>query len=314
MAGNFYGVVTRTGHGLITAALASGTRVNLTHIALGDGGGAAVAPSEEMQALVNEVHRAPINTLAQDPANAALIWAEVVLPANVGGWYIREAGILDEEGNLVAVAGTPESYKPALAEGSGSEFVLRLPLVLTNTESVILKIDPTVVLASREHVAVAVAEHNAAADAHADIRAEAQAGSDHADRRDNPHVVTAVQVEAVPLSGKADLTGGYSMAPLDLGINIDGTVVIALDERNHQKITVDNASAVFADPADLSHWPGGEVRLWLTMAEGSAIVGKGSHIEELWGSFALLRAGSTYLVHLLGRGDGLVFAYIDEVA
>lgn len=200
MAQKYFGIVTRIGHGLITAALASGTTVHLTHVALGDGGGAPVAPTEDMLALVNEVHRAPINTLAQDAQNPALMWAEVVLPSNVGGWYVREAGILDDAGNLVAVAATPESYKPELAEGSGSEFVLKLPLVLTNTDAVTLKIDPTVVLASREHVAAMVAAHDEDGTAHAALRAAIEAaahgGDEHAARRDNPHVVTRQQIGA----------------------------------------------------------------------------------------------------------------------
>ena len=198
MAQNYFGIVTRTGHGLIAAALAGGTAVRLTHVALGDGGGAPVAPAEDMAALVNEVHRAPINTLTQDAEDPALMWAEVVLPANVGGWYVREAGILDEEGNLIAVAGTPESYKPELAEGSGSEFVLKLPLVLTNTDTVTIKIDPTVVLASRQHVADGIASHDASAEAHADMRsaieAAAHGGDEHAARTDNPHATTKAHV------------------------------------------------------------------------------------------------------------------------
>ena len=200
---NYFGLVTRAGHGLIAAALAGGTTVQLTHIALGDGGGAPVSPTESMTALVNEVHRAPINTLEQDAENPALMWAEVVLPAGVGGWYVREAGVLDADGTLVAVASTPESYKPLLAEGSGSELALKLPLVLTNTAAVTLKIDPTVVLASREHVAARVAAHNVAPDTHADLRALAAAAGGvadaHAGRRDNPHAVTAAQAGASPL-------------------------------------------------------------------------------------------------------------------
>ncbi|WP_051445408.1 phage tail protein [Desulfocurvus vexinensis] len=201
---NYFGLVTRAGHGLIAAALAGGTTVQLTHIALGDGGGAPVSPTEGMTALVNEVHRAPINTLEQDAENPALMWAEVVLPAGVGGWYVREAGVLDADGTLVAVASTPESYKPLLAEGSGSELALKLPLVLTNTATVTLKIDPTVVLASREHVAARVAAHNVAPDTHADLRALAAAAGGvadaHAGRRDNPHEVTAAQVVGLGLA------------------------------------------------------------------------------------------------------------------
>ena len=103
------------------------------------------------------------------------------------------------------------------------------------------------------------------------------------------------------------------MAPLDLGADADGTVAITLSARNHQAVTVSHASAVFADPADAATWPGGEVRLWVVMDAGAAFAGKGSNVVEQWGTFGNMQEGKTYLVHLLGAGDGRVLAYIDEV-
>lgn len=200
MAQEYFGIVTVTGRGLITAAIAGGQPVNLTHIALGDGNGAAITPTEDMTELVGEVHRAPINTLLQDPNNAALLQAEAVLPSNVGGFYVREAGVLDEDGNLIAVAKTPESYKPELVEGSGTELALRIPLVLANVDAVTIKVDPTVVLASRDHVAQKITEHDGDAAAHGGMLAQATALiAEHAERTDNPHGVTALQVGAAEL-------------------------------------------------------------------------------------------------------------------
>lgn len=197
MAQDYFGIVTRTGHGLITAAMAGGQPVNLTHIALGDGGGNPISPTEDMTELVHEVHRAPINSLLQDSDNAAVLLAEVVLPSNVGGFYVREAGVFDEDGNLVAVAKTPESYKPELVEGSGTELALRIPLVLANVEAVTIKIDPTVVLASRSHVAAEVAAHDGDAGAHGALLAPVIAViDDHVARVDNPHGVTPAQLGA----------------------------------------------------------------------------------------------------------------------
>ncbi|WP_028586659.1 hypothetical protein [Desulfocurvus vexinensis] len=135
----------------------------------------------------------------------------------------------------------------------------------------------------------------------------------HATRTDNPHAVTAAQALAVPLAGPATLTGAYAAPPLALGEVATEQVQLTLGARSHQSVTVTHAAAVFADPADLATWPGGEVRLWLTMGPAAAFVGHGVGLVEQYGSCADMLAGRTYLVHLLGQGDGQLHAYIEEV-
>lgn len=124
----------------------------LTHMLLGDANGSDPVPDPEQTGLIHQVYRAAINQLSIDPANPAILIAELVLPPNVGGWWIRELGLEDEDGDFVAVANCAPSYKPLLAQGSGRNQVVRMHLILSNTANVELKVDPSVVLATREYV------------------------------------------------------------------------------------------------------------------------------------------------------------------
>lgn len=151
----FYSVLTTIGKAALANAAAKGTTVTLTEIAVGDGNGAAVSPTEDMAGLVNEVYRAEINTL--DVENASTMRAELVIPTDNGGFYVREVGIFDDAGQLFAVANLPDTYKPALAEGAGRELTVILLMEITDSATVELKIDPTVILATRGYVDDAVA-------------------------------------------------------------------------------------------------------------------------------------------------------------
>ncbi|STI41492.1 phage variable tail fiber protein [Escherichia coli] len=102
--------------------------------------------------LVNEKRRAALNMLYIDPQNSSQIIAEQVIPENEGGWWIREVGLFDESGALIAVGNCPESYKPQLAEGSGRTQTVRMVLITSSTDNITLKIDPAVVLATRKYV------------------------------------------------------------------------------------------------------------------------------------------------------------------
>ena len=306
-------ILTKAGLAALAAAESSGTKVQATHMAVGDGNGSTPEHTSSSTALVNEVWRGELQSITVNEEGETEAGQQVVfeahIPITTGGWYIRECALYAGT-TLLAIGPHPTLYKPDPDDATKVEHVIKAPITFGNADTVSLVVDPTVVLASQEHVATRISEHNEAEDAHQDIRA---AGDDHASDTDNPHEVTAAQAAAVPLAGQASLTGGYSMAPDDLGTDNDGTVQIALASRNHQKIAVDHASAVFADPSDLATWPGGEVRLWITMAEGAAFSGYGAHVHEQYGSFVEMAAGSVYLVHLLGQGDGELYAYIDEV-
>ncbi|MFJ3261274.1 phage tail protein [Pseudomonas sp. NPDC086581] len=152
MAVTYYALLTTIGAGKLANATALGTTLKITQLAVGDGGGDVPAPDASRTRLVNEVRRAPLNRLSVDPANSAQIIAEQVIPEDVGGWWIREMGLYDEAGALIAYANCAPSYKPQLAEGSGRTQTVRIVLIVSNAASVELKIDPSVVLATREYV------------------------------------------------------------------------------------------------------------------------------------------------------------------
>lgn len=152
MAVTYYALLTTIGAGKLANATALGTTLKITQLALGDGGGNVPTPDASRTQLVNEVRRAPLNRLSIDPANSAQIIAEQVIPEDVGGWWIREMGLYDEAGVLIAYANCAPSYKPQLAEGSGRTQTVRIVLIVSNAASVELKIDPSVVLATREYV------------------------------------------------------------------------------------------------------------------------------------------------------------------
>ncbi|HAJ7482837.1 TPA: phage tail protein, partial [Escherichia coli] len=129
-----------------------GVPLKITHMAVGDGGGVLPTPDAKQTALVNEKRRAALNMLYIDPQNSSQIIAEQVIPENEGGWWIREVGLFDESGALIAVGNCPESYKPQLAEGSGRTQTVRMVLITSSTDNITLKIDPAVVLATRKYV------------------------------------------------------------------------------------------------------------------------------------------------------------------
>lgn len=158
MAKDFFVILTETGRAKLANAVALGRTVSLTHCAVGDGAGQQVTPDAAQDALVRETYRAQLNTLETDPDNPAYIVAELVIPSEQGGWTIREAGVFDADGDLFAVGNLPETYKPQIAEGSAAELRVRLVLEVSNTAAVELKVDPTVVLASRSYVNAQVVE------------------------------------------------------------------------------------------------------------------------------------------------------------
>ncbi|WP_272519800.1 phage tail-collar fiber domain-containing protein [Providencia sp. PROV223] len=148
----YFALLTKLGENLLAQATALGTKLELTHMAVGDGGGSLPTPDTNQTKLIAEKRRAAINTLFIDDKNKNQIIAEQIIPEQDGGWWIREIGLFDKAGNLIAVANCPETYKPQLAEGSGRTQSIRMVLIVSHTESVTLKIDPSVVLATREYV------------------------------------------------------------------------------------------------------------------------------------------------------------------
>jgi phage-related tail fiber protein len=152
MANEFFTILTATGRNKLAAATATGTALTLTQMAVGDGdNGAYYSPTEALTTLKHEVWRGAINHLAVDATNPNWIVAELVIPDNVGGFYIREVGLFDNTGAMIAVGKFPESYKPTLAAGSNKQLYVRMILEVANTSAVTLLVDPSVVLVTRQY-------------------------------------------------------------------------------------------------------------------------------------------------------------------
>ena len=163
---DYYTLITNTGKVKLATALATNTPIDLQDIAVGDGGGTVYNPTEAQTALANERYRAAINNIYNDPLNADRVIVEAVIGAEIGGWYIREAGIFDNTGALIAIAKFPETYKPILASGSGKDLYIKIILVVGNAATVNLSVDPQAVLATRQYVQDIHALHHSEANPH----------------------------------------------------------------------------------------------------------------------------------------------------
>ncbi|MCE4243971.1 phage tail protein, partial [Escherichia coli] len=156
----FKTVITTAGAAKLAAATAPGGRkVNITTMAVGDGGGKLPVPDAGQTGLIHEVWRHALNKISQDKRNSNYIIAELVIPPEVGGFWMRELGLYDDAGTLIAVANMAESYKPALAEGSGRSQTCRMVIIVSSVASVDLTIDTTTVMATQDYVDDKIAEH-----------------------------------------------------------------------------------------------------------------------------------------------------------
>ncbi|ENN9637722.1 tail fiber protein [Salmonella enterica] len=160
MSTKFKTVITTAGAAKLAAAtMPGGKKINLNVMAVGDGGGKLPVPDAGQTQLVNEVWRHTLNKISQDNRYSNYIVAELVIPPEVGGFWMRELGLYDDEGTLIAVANMAESYKPELAEGSGRAQTCRMVIIVSSVESVALSIDSTMVMATQDYVDDRLAEH-----------------------------------------------------------------------------------------------------------------------------------------------------------
>lgn len=164
MTTKYFAILTNQGAARLANATALGTKLNITKMAVGDGNGTLPTPDPAQTKLINQTRIAPINSLSVDANDAGQIIAEQIIPENEGGFFIREIGLYDDDGILIAVANCPETYKPLLAEGSGRTQTIRMILVVSSTSAITLKIDPSVVLATRKYVDDAAIEVKSYAD------------------------------------------------------------------------------------------------------------------------------------------------------
>lgn len=152
MAATYYSILTKAGLAKASNSLALGIPFAISAMALGDGNGQAVVPNADMTKLVKEVFRAPVNDLVPVPATPGLFLVELYVPLEVGGFTVREMGLYDDKGVLLAVCNTPPTPKLDASTGASSEQVFRFSILLTNTVNPVIMIDPSTVVATRQYV------------------------------------------------------------------------------------------------------------------------------------------------------------------
>ncbi|KEH84609.1 phage tail protein [Clostridium novyi] len=152
MAEQFYTILTAIGKAKMANTTALGTKVNLTKFQVGDGNGTYYNPTEDQTGLKHKTWEGPISSITVDENNPNWIVIEVIIPSNVGGFMIREAGVFDDEGNMIAIGKYPETYKPVASNGSTKDLIIKMILEVSNTSSVTLKVDPTVILATQKDI------------------------------------------------------------------------------------------------------------------------------------------------------------------
>lgn len=152
---DFYTLLTNAGLAAVTNATLTGTAVDVTEIAVGDGAG---LPVQTMTQLRNEVWRGAITRLAQSASDASVLECETRIPPEDGGWTVREIGLFDDNGTLLAIGNLPESYKPVLDSGSGKDMQLRMYILSSNADDVTVRIDPAIIMASQAFVLEAVSK------------------------------------------------------------------------------------------------------------------------------------------------------------
>ncbi|UPT57727.1 phage tail protein [Dickeya zeae] len=166
MGTKYFTILTHIGEAKLAQAISTGKPLEITQMGVGDGGGVLQAPDPTQTTLVNEKRRAAINSLSVDPDNPGQVIAEQVIPENEGGFWLREIGLYDAAGNLIAVANCPETYKPELKEGSGRIQTVRMILIVSRTDAITLKFDPTVAVATRRYADTLLAGHLAEPNPH----------------------------------------------------------------------------------------------------------------------------------------------------
>ncbi|VDZ79901.1 probable variable tail fibre protein [Salmonella bongori] len=152
MSAKFYTLLTDIGAAKLASATALGVPLKITHMEVGSGGGVLPTPNSQQTALVAEERRAALNMLYIDPQNSSQIIAEQVIPENKGGWWIREVGLFDETGALIAVGNCPESYESQTGRRERTYADRAHVLITSSTDNITLKIGPAVVLATRKYV------------------------------------------------------------------------------------------------------------------------------------------------------------------
>ncbi len=179
MSSVYYTLLTNTGAAAMAYAAAHATAVDLAEVALGDGDGSLPAHTLASTELVNEVYRANINSITQDPDNAAWYIVELVVPPEVGDFWVREFRIDDADGNPIYIGVTAPEFKPILASGMTRDSIYRLIVETSNAATINLTVDPSIVMATHQTVLNEIAAHEAKANPHPQYILESKRGADN---------------------------------------------------------------------------------------------------------------------------------------
>ncbi|GAA3911818.1 hypothetical protein GCM10022405_41270 [Gibbsiella dentisursi] len=251
MAKQFASLITEKGKALITAALAGGDTITLKYFAVGDGNGAVITPSGDMTALVHEVARVDINSLKETDATQQVVTAEAIIPANTGGFWIREAGVFTEDGTLVAVSQMPETYKPDTDDGATSTQTVRMLLTVSDASTINLTVDDSLVIATEDYVNDKLAEHEKSRN-HPDGTTTAKGFVQLSSATDSTSEILAATPKAVKdaAATRLPLTGGTLTGALNIahaawlsGLATDGKTLV-----NIATVSTDN-KVFFGDRA-----------------------------------------------------------------
>ena len=257
---NFYTILTNIGLAKFANSQVTQSDVTFTKIAVGDGNGAYYNPTAASTSLKKEVWRGNINSIYIDPDNPNWIVIEAIIPSDTGGFTIREVGAFDDLGNLLAIGKVPETYKPALTQGSAKDLYLKIILEVTNASAVTLKIDPSVTLASRKYVddqitLKIVPLQQSITNLSQNVSNLKEEVTQHLAEKTNPHAVTAEQVGAVSLlnfdvhlSEKASLT---NVGHTQLSNAFDSTTDTLAATPYAVKQAYDRADMAFNNEAEL---------------------------------------------------------------
>ncbi len=255
----FFAILTDVGGAKLANANVLGVPWNITEMGLGDANDTEPQPSAKQTKLINEWRRRPLNQLRIDPVNPAVIIAEQVIPADEGGHWIREVGLYDADGDLVAVANCAPSFKPVLSQGSGRTQVVRMNLIVSSTAQISLKIDPSVVLATREYVDSRILDELSKLDIKQSVRAATTA---------NIALVGLQVVDGVSLNAGDRVLVKNQAAAKDNGpyVVAVGAWARAKDADNNAKVTPNLTVAVEvgATQADT---------IWQLVTDGPIVVG-----------------------------------------
>jgi len=297
-------ILTQAGLAALVNAESTGTKVQATDMAVGDGGGSTPEHTSASLGLIHENWRGPLQSITVNPDGETEAGQQVVfevhIPITTGGWYIRECAIYAED-VLLAIGSHPTMYKPDPEDPTKMEHLIKAPLTFGNAASVSLVVDPSVVLASQTHVAQRIAEHDADAAAHGDLRALVQAGGDHAQRIDNPHAVTAEQVGAAPTAHATDTDNPHGVTAAQLGLG----ALAALNTVGGAEIR-DNAVGL----AHLAHGEAGKILGYDGAGAPAALDALPLSKSYVSGSISITTAGTFSLSHGLGETPKLVSCHL----